>query len=332
MSFDQKILVIRFSSIGDIVLATSPLKTIRRAYPDAQITFLTLDTFAPLLEYHPDIDALVSISKRMSLIELWGFADHIRRKQYRHIFDLHNSIRSNLVTLRSSSPVYQLKKLRWNRFLLFYFHHNEFDSDFSTLKMYHEHLGSIWNENDVLPATLLKVSNYEQKMARDMLLDKNIFDEFIAVVPGAAWTQKQWPAEKYIETLNQLDLPAVLLGEKKDTICFDIEKRSSSTVNLAGQTTLRQPLAVLANSTYVIGSDTGLTHAAEALGKQVYMILGPTSPETGAGVNLPGSTNIETDVWCRPCSQNGKLPCYRKTQECMDSIVPNDVIQSLLPG
>jgi len=165
-----------------------------------------------------------------------------------------------------------------------------------------------------------------------MLLDKNIFDEFIAVVPGAAWTQKQWPAEKYIETLNQLDLPAVLLGEKKDTICFDIAKRSSSTVNLAGQTTLRQALAVLANSAYVIGSDTGLTHAAEALGKQVYMILGPTSPETGAGVNLPGSTNIETDVWCRPCSQNGKFPCYRKTQECMDSIVPNDVIQSLLPG
>ena len=332
MSFDQKILVIRFSSIGDIVLATSPLKTIRRAYPDAQITFLTLDTFAPLLEYHPDIDALVSISKRMSLIELWGFADHIRRKQYRHIFDLHNSIRSNLVTLRSSSPVYQLKKPRWNRFLLFYFHHNEFASDFSTLKMYHEHLGSIWNENDDLPATLLKVSNYEQKMARNMLLDKNIFDEFIAVVPGAAWTQKQWPAEKYIETLNQLDLPAVLLGEKKDTICFDIAKRSSSTVNLAGQTTLRQALAVLANSAYVIGSDTGLTHAAEALGKQVYMILGPTSPETGAGVNLPGSTNIETDVCCRPCSQNGKFPCYRKTQECMDSIVPNDVIQSLLPG
>jgi len=67
VSFDQKILVIRFSSIGDIVLSTSPLKTIRRAYPDAQITFLTLDTFAPLLEYHPDIDALVSISKRMSL-------------------------------------------------------------------------------------------------------------------------------------------------------------------------------------------------------------------------------------------------------------------------
>jgi len=332
VSFDQKILVIRFSSIGDIVLATSPLKTIRRAYPDAQITFLTLDTFAPLLEYHPDIDALVSISKRMSLIELWGFADHIRRNQYSHIFDLHNSIRSNLVTLRSSSPVYQLKKPRWNRFLLFYFHHNEFGSDFSTRRMYHEHLGSIWNENDDLPATLLKVSNYEQKMARDMLLDKNIFDEFIAVVPGAAWTQKQWPAEKYIETLNQLDLPAVLLGEKKDTICFDIAKRSSSTVNLAGQTTLRQALAVLANSTYVIGSDTGLTHAAEALGKQVYMILGPTSPETGAGVNLPGSTNIETDVWCRPCSQNGKLPCYRKTQVCLDSIVPNDVIQSLLPG
>ena len=67
MEFDQKILVIRFSSIGDIVLATSALRTIRSSYPKAQITFLTLDEYAPLLEYHPDIDFLLSINRRSNI-------------------------------------------------------------------------------------------------------------------------------------------------------------------------------------------------------------------------------------------------------------------------
>ena len=85
----------------------------------------------------------------------------------------------------------------------------------------------------------------------------------------------------------------------------------------------------MANSRRVIGSDTGLVHAAEALGVDVTMIMGPTSTETGAGVSLPNSNNIEIDLWCRPCSQNGSVPCYREKQYCMESIEPNEVLKSL---
>ena len=85
----------------------------------------------------------------------------------------------------------------------------------------------------------------------------------------------------------------------------------------------------MANSRHVIGSDTGLVHAAEALGVNVTMIMGPTSTETGAGVSLPNSNNIETDLWCIPCSQNGSMPCYRERQYCMESIEPKDVLKSL---
>ena len=67
MSFDQKILIIRFSSIGDIVLTTSPLKTIRNRFPNAQISYVTLEEFAPLLEFHPDIDRLIPLSKNMTV-------------------------------------------------------------------------------------------------------------------------------------------------------------------------------------------------------------------------------------------------------------------------
>ena len=88
-------------------------------------------------------------------------------------------------------------------------------------------------------------------------------------------------------------------------------------------------MAILSKAYYVIGSDTGLTHIAEALGKNVSMILGPTSSETGANVILDESKIIKKDIWCRPCSQNGKRKCYRTKQFCMDLISVNDVFQTI---
>ncbi len=195
--------------------------------------------------------------------------------------------------------------------------------------MYHDHIGPIWNKGDHIPPTLLALSGHELKVAKKQLILNGILDDYIAVVPGAAWKQKQWSAKKYIDTLKQLDMPAVLVGGINDKICQEICDGLKISVNLAGKTSLRESMAILVNAKHIIGSDTGLIHAAEALGKSVTMILGPTSVETGAGIVLPESAVIEKDVWCRPCSQNGSFPCYREQQFCMDSIEPHDVIRSL---
>ena len=124
MKYSQKILVIRFSSIGDIVLATSPLNTIRSAFPNAKITFLTLEKFSSLLDLHPHIDRLISIPSKMKFRELWSFGGYLKRNGYDLIYDLHNSLRSNIVILKSRSHVFQLQKPRWKRRMLFYFHEN----------------------------------------------------------------------------------------------------------------------------------------------------------------------------------------------------------------
>ena len=330
MSPDQKILVIRFSSIGDIVLATSPLRTIRSAFPDAQITFLTLDKFSPLLEFHPDIDRLISIPSSLKFKKLWTFGAYIKRNKYDIIYDLHNSIRSNIVTLQSSAQSFQLKKPRFNRMMLFHFHENYFESEFSTRFMYHQHVGSIWDGNHgSIPKTLLRLSAGEIKKGRRLLSDRGVMGDYVSVIPGAAWKQKRWPVNKYIETLNKLDIPSVLIGSKDDTICRQINKGLINSLDLSGKTDLREALSVIASSKHVIGSDTGLVHGAEALGKNVSMILGPTSTETGAGVALPDSKNIQKDIRCRPCSQNGSVPCYREKQYCMESITPEEVLNSL---
>ena len=99
MKFDQKILIVRFSSIGDIVQSTSPLKTIRKAFPDFRITFLTLSSYAPLLEMHPDIAGLLFIKRNQSLKKLMEVRKYLLEERFQFIYDLHNSIRSNILTL-----------------------------------------------------------------------------------------------------------------------------------------------------------------------------------------------------------------------------------------
>ena len=328
---DQKILIIRFSSLGDIVLATSPLRTVRLSNPNAKITFLTLDTYAPLLEYHPDIDQLLAIEKGWSIKQLWDFSKHLASKDYDLIYDFHNSIRSNLVMFHSKCPIYQLKKPRLKRAALFYFHKNYFKKSFSTIRMYHDYLGDIW-DRETLPNTKLVVSMHENSNAKKLLGSFGVGDDYIVAVPGAAWSQKQWSAEKYAQLFDELKFPAVIIGSKSDTICFRVDELSKNTVNLAGETSIRDAMAIISNAKHVIGSDTGFIHAAEALEKNATMILGPTSRETGGGVYLPESKMIETDVWCRPCSQNGSFPCYRKQQYCIESIRVEDVLQSMPLG
>ena len=329
MTYDQKILIIRFSSIGDIVLATSALRTIRNKFPKSEITFLTLDTYAPLLEFHPDLDILISIKKSLSFYGLFKYSKFLSNKNFSIVFDLHNSIRSKILIFGLKSKKHILIKPRWKRFMLFYLFYNLFKKDFSTVRMYHNYLGKIWHYKNKIPKSFLKITSNEKRRALLKLKSYGIERNFFVFIPGAAWDQKCWDQKKYIELINKLNLNVVLLGSKTDLICFEISKKLKKVINLAGKTSLRDAMAIIYNAYYVVGSDTGLTHIAEALGKNVSMILGPTSSQTGANIILKESKIIEKNIWCRPCSQNGKRKCYRTKQFCMDLITVNDVYNSI---
>ena len=329
MKYDQKILIIRFSSIGDIVLSTSPLNTIRKKYPKAKITYLTLAEYSSLLEMHPHIDTLMTINRSTKLSQLFNYNKFLKSKKYTIIYDLHNSIRSRLITLNFNCTIIRLKKPRFNRFLLFFFYINRFKNSFSVPRMYHNSIGEIWRKGDDIPKTFLKISEIEKNEALIKIKKLSKSKKFIVIIPGAAWNQKRWDIRKYVKLINSIKLPVVILGTKSDSICFDIESQSSNVCNLAGKTSLRDAMAIIKNSMYVIGSDTGLSHIAESLNKSVYMILGPTSSETGASVISKYSRVVEKDLWCRPCSQNGKRTCYRSRQFCMDLITVRDVLNIL---
>ena len=331
----RRILCIRFSSIGDIVLTTSPVRSLRSIFPAASIDILTLSNFAPLLENNKYIDNIIQFDKKSGLTGLIKISSKIKKTNYDLIIDFHNSLRSKIVRFFLwRNPKRHLNKPYLKRFLLFRLNKNYFSADFNQIQLLHQPIQE-WFRKKQYPPPELFVTNDEKKTAKIKLSKSGINQLPIVLIPSAAWTQKTWPADKYQKLIANLrkrkNVDFILLGEKNDAICSDIAKENNSILNLQGKTNLREALAIIAVSKFVIGGDTGLVHSAEALEKKVVMILGPTSRETGAGVNRAGSVVIENNtVWCRPCSQTGKRKCYRSEQFCMTTITPENVSETIL--
>ena len=326
----KKILIIRMSSIGDIVLATSFLKSVKQRYPDEEIHFLIKKEFSELVKNHPSIDKLISFDKKLGLKELFRMGKFLRNNNYDIIYDIHSVFRTRILSLFLRKNLFkQIKKPRLRRFLLFYGYQNFFEKSFSHIKMYH----TLLNQDKTFPPTNLFIEEKEKKETKKFLAKNNIGDNYIAVVPGAAWSQKQWSIDNYNNLMTRLiesfNSKIVILGATNDIICDQIIK-DDRIVNLKDKTSLRMAMGIVKYAQHTLGSDTGLLHISEAMGTPVTMILGPTSSETGARVTLSNSKVIENkDLWCRPCSQNGSRPCYRKEQYCMSEINSEKVFDNV---
>ena len=326
----KKILIIRMSSIGDIVLATSFLKSVKQKYPDGEIHFLIKKEFSELVKNHPSIDKLISFDKKLGFRELFRMGKFLRNNNYDIIFDIHSVFRTRILSLFLRKNLFkQIRKPRLRRFLLFYGYQNFFEKSFSHIKMYH----TLLNQDKTFPPTNLFIEDKEKNETKKFLLKNNIGDNYIAVVPGAAWSQKQWSIDNYNNLMTRLiesfNSKIVILGATNDIICDQIIK-DDRIVNLKDKTSLRMAMGIVKYAQHTLGSDTGLLHISEAMGTPVTVILGPTSRETGARVTLSNSKVIENkDLWCRPCSQNGSRPCYRKEQYCMSKINSEKVFDNV---
>jgi len=317
----KKILIIRMSAIGDIVLSTSFLSSVKKEFPNAKIDFLIKSEFSDIMYQNDLINDLITYDKQAGLKGLLALGKGLKNKNYDMVYDIHSVFRSKILSLFIKTKNFKkISKPRLKRFLLFYGYQNFFEKNFSHIKMYHSLLG----KTGMFPKTKLSLSDEEINQAKSFLQNYNIKDNFITVVPGAAWSQKQWSVDSYNNLVKRLlktfDMDIVLLGAKNDTICdeFISHKRI---LNLKDKTSLRVAMGILKLSQHTIGSDTGLLHISEALDTPVTMILGPTSKETGAGIVLAKSKIIQNnDLWCRPCSQNGSRSCYRKEQYCLTGI------------
>jgi len=312
----KKILIIRFSSIGDIVLTTPVIRCIKTQKPDTEIHYLTKKSFSGILESNPYVSKIYTIEKNVSEI-----AEELKKENYDFIIDLHNNLRSmqtkRLLAKFSSS----VKKLNFKKWLLVNFKINKMPA-IHVVDRYLETVKSLGVKNDEKGLDYFIPEKDEIKITSLPLSHQK---EYIAFVIGAKHFTKQLPAEKIISICKKLPKPIVLLGGKEDiSRANEIEEAVGHAIyNACGKYNLNQSASLIKHADKVITHDTGLMHIAAAFKKDIISVWGNTVPDFGFSPYLSGKKSKIVEVKnlpCRPCSKIGYDNCPKGHFKCMVEI------------
>lgn len=308
----KNILVIRFSSIGDIVLCSPVVRALKKAHPEAQIDVLTKPNFAMVWQGNPNVDRILA----------WGNPDDTRiwkQQRYDLIIDLHGNMRSARVKrVRWDCPNIRFDKQNWRKLLLVLTKNTRFAVS-PINHRYAQLTRRLGIETDGLG---LDFFNFEAVPSENLLPTA-----FHVLVLGGSYATKQIPTLKILDFFATLkpNVNFVLLGGDKEMPSADIIQKQfpKSVINLCGILRLGQSAEVIRKSRVVVTGDTGLAHIAAAMGKPILWIWGNTSPELGmqSPIKNAGSPILSMEIKglsCRPCSKLGFHECPQKHFECMN--------------
>jgi ADP-heptose:LPS heptosyltransferase len=327
----KKILLLRFSSFGDVTQCLSVPTKLAEHFPQSEIHWAIREDLASLLLNHPHIHRIWSLSRTSKNQELWAFARKLSKENFTHVYDAHNSTRSHIISLILKITNWKIKILRksqkrWKRFLLFSLRINTYRMPFSGQRDLLEPLKK-WGISEDLPAAPQLFLNPEEIENVKYLLPKK---PFVALAPSAAFPLKRWPIEYWKELVRlSSEQNFVLLGGPDDHFIEEIKRIAPHRViNLSGKTDLRETSAIVKLSQILIVNDTGTLHTAEQQGHPTIALMGPAP----FGFPSRNSTVImERDFACRPCSKHGQGPCVNPVfQKCLRDIVPQEVHQQML--
>lgn len=322
MPSDKKILIIRFSSFGDIVQSMSIIPGIKKEWKDCELHWLTKNNSKELLQLNPLIDHVHSFDSKNGLLGLIRLALDLRKKNFNYIYDAHNNLRSKIVLFFLTFMNFSLVKTsrskeRWRRILLFKFGKNTFPKPYRGMISYIKPLEKFG----------LKFACEVQKwnFSTETLKGFELPPEYICFAPSAAWPMKRWPLEHWKDLAGKLENKnIVILGGPEDHFCQELEDLFKGRVyNFAGKLSLVQSCAVVSSCEFLISADTGLIHVADILGVRGFSLIGPTAFGFPTNENIK---TIEVDLPCRPCSKDGRGKCSQDIyQKCMTEIKPDFV-------
>ncbi len=336
----MKLLIIRFSSFGDIVQAIAVPQAFLNAHPEATVDWLTRSDFASLLRQQPTISKVIPYSRDEGLLGLIRLAISISREGYTHVYDAHANLRSGLVmTILRFMAIFELMKGRsvsfakrpkdrWRRFLFFKFRRQTLPRPFRGADSYHRPL-SKWGLASVVPAGpqfQLKDIDLPNYVVSDLLRLRERFDSVVTLAPSAAWEMKRWPIEHWKELLTDISNAGfLLLGGKEDTFLEELAALDPSRIlNLAGRLTLDQSSAILLQSDLVIANDTGLLHVADQMERPTIALIGPTAFGYPSHVT---SVALERPLYCQPCSKDGSGNCVNSLyKRCLVELTVGSVV------
>lgn len=345
-----RILVIRFSSIGDIVLTTPFLSATKKKYSNATLDYLTLDDFSPLLKDNPYIDDLFILKREAGFWEIVNKAISMRKIKYDYIFDLHRSQRSILFRLiLSGKKKSVLKKHYFKRLLLTKFKVNLYKKPYSIVNRYfntskllpnpHGESTEIWIDIEGLNMSLQKLNSIndanlliESEVIKNRMIKigNKIFQQrsmkTLSLMPFACWETKEWGDEKFIELGKQISdkykVDIFIHGGAGDSDRAEAiaKKIGINAVSFAGKLSLTETSIALAMSDCLVTNDTGVMHIGGAVAIPVIALFGSTAEELGFFPYNTAGEVVQIDIDCRPCTSKGLHRCPKKHFRCMNDI------------
>jgi ADP-heptose:LPS heptosyltransferase len=324
----KKFLIIRFSSIGDIVLTSPVVRCLKNQFPEAELHYLTKKRNADLLVANPYIDKIHLFDDSLS--------DTIRElnaENFDFIIDLHNNLRSLQVKLRIKAKSYTFNKLNFRKILLTRLKINTMpsehivDRNLDTLRPF-----SIANDGKGLDHFIPEEDEYPIDQ-----LPLNFKNGYVALVLAGTYATKRMPADKYKRLIAETKLPFILLGGKGERSMADLILGwdTGNVLDFTGKLRINQSASLVKNARLVISNDTGLMHIASAYHKKILSVWGNTSPQLGMYPYLPGNGSEILEVEglpCRPCSKLGYHQCPKKHFRCMNNIPENQMIDWVTRG
>jgi len=312
----KKILVIRFSSIGDIILTTPVVRCLATQLPDAEIHYLTLKIFAPILADNPYINKVIAFEGSLrQLIPI------LKAEKYTHIVDLHKSLRSVYVHARMRKSFSTFSKLNFRKWILVKFGIN------IMLKIHiaERYLKAVQRFDVVNDGKGLDFFIPPQEVV-DLQIFPEVFRRgYNGIVIGGKHKTKILPVDKVIEVIRKSELPVILLGGPEDRSNGELIRTAvgGKVLNACGQFTLMQSASLVKRARVIVSNDTGLMHVAAAFSKNIISIWGNTVPEFGMYPYMPEAYSGKTFIAevpglkCRPCSRIGFDRCPKGHFRCM---------------
>jgi len=318
----MRALVIRLSSLGDVILVSSVLSPLRRA--GFKVDLLTYAPFGELYKGDSRVSRVIEVKRE----ELKNFSDLKELAKelsgYSLAFDLHSTLKTRLLTRFFSFPVYTYKKHALLRRLMTVFKPLKSKWLFVP-ELYADALRKAGIEVKN-PRPEIAVSEKERKKVRKYLPPS----PFVVVAPGARWEAKRYPLEKFLAVvlnLKERGFSLVSIGGKEDWEVGKFLEEKAGAFNLCGKLTLRESLAVISLSSGVISNDSAVLHMGRAVKVPVLAIFGPTHPAFGFAPFKDEGTALTRNLPCSPCSLHGKTRCRERI--CFD-IPPEEVVENFL--
>jgi ADP-heptose:LPS heptosyltransferase len=336
-----RLLVIRFSSFGDIVQALSIPAAFCAKFPGAKVEWMVRDDFKSLLTQNPLIHKTHSFTRKAGLTGLIAFAWNLAGGDFTHLYDAHCNLRSRvikavffvrrLLQLRRPVKMATRSKFRLRRFLLFKLHLKTLPQPYRGAESFLWPLKK-WGVSAEVPAAPLFFT--DQTIPAPVQLDINQLTAngsasapLVALAPSAAWEMKRWPSEHWAELISAWpEACFILLGGPEDDFLSQIQRAAPKRVlNLAGHLTLAQSCAVLKDVDLLIANDTGLLHVSDQLGRPTLALIGPTA---FGFPSQKSSVTLEIPLSCRPCSKDGRGHCINSLyKRCLVEITPQAVLK-----